>query len=170
MGVVVIGVGNPWRGDDGVGWAVIDRVEGALAGQAELVHATGEATELVEAWSGADLAVVVDAVRSGATAGTVHRDVGFDALTPTGPVSSHGLGVIEAVELGRVLGRLPGRLALFGIEGRTYELGRALSGAVAAAVVQVVDQVVATVEGRLAPGRCCAGQASALRTGPEGAR
>lgn len=144
MRKVVIGVGNPFRGDDGVGPAVLDRL-GALAGTAELVPSDGEPASLVEAWEGAELAIVVDAVRTGTwSAGTVHRLEVLPRgrlLTPARPASTHALGVADAIALGTALGRLPARLTVFAVEGATFALGAPMSPPVAAAVDRVADAV-----------------------------
>jgi hydrogenase maturation protease len=102
-GPVVVGVGNPYRGDDGIGPAVLDRLEraGLGAGGAAgvtLVPSDGEPTRLIEAWEGAAVAVVVDAVRTGAApVGTVHR---WELVThpgSTGPSGSPGVSGSPAV-------------------------------------------------------------------------
>jgi hydrogenase maturation protease len=61
---VVIGVGNEFRRDDGAGPAVIARLRGLVPPGVDLVVTDGEPTRLIEAWTGAALAVVVDAVRA----------------------------------------------------------------------------------------------------------
>jgi hydrogenase maturation protease len=79
---------------------------------------------------------VIDAVRSGAPAGTIHRlDVGSEPA-PAAPRlgSTHAVGLAEAVELGRALGRLPARLELYGIEGARFDAGAELTPAVERAV------------------------------------
>lgn len=151
--VVVIGVGNPWRRDDGAGPAVATALRTHLGDRAAVVELDGEAARLVDAWDGADLAVVVDAVRTGAVPGTVHL---LDAGGPDLPLdrsrpgtSSHGLGVAEAVELARALGRLPRRLVLVGIEGSDFGPGADLTAAVAATVEPAARAVVEIVEGRV---------------------
>lgn len=151
--VVVIGVGNAFRGDDGVGPAVLAALaasdpRGGLLG-ADLVELDGEASRLVDAWTGAGLAVVVDAVRTGAPPGTVLTvDVDPDAPPASGPAaSSHGTGVAEAVALGAALGRLPDRLVVVGVEGARIGDGPGLSPPVAAAVAPAalaVRDVLAT--------------------------
>jgi len=62
--VVVIGVGNEFRRDDGAGPAVIGRLRDLVPSGVGLVVTDGEPTRLIEAWSEAALAVVVDAVRA----------------------------------------------------------------------------------------------------------
>jgi hydrogenase maturation protease len=96
-------------------------------------------------WREADVAVVIDAVSSGAEPGTVHRFDATSAPLPArlrGSTSSHALGLAEAIELGRTLGRLPGRLIVYGIEGERFEAGTELTPAVAAAVEAVALEAV----------------------------
>lgn len=70
--VVVVGVGNPWRRDDGAGPAVAAAVRSRLDDDVVVSELDGEAARLVDAWHGADLAVVVDAACTGTIPGTVH--------------------------------------------------------------------------------------------------
>jgi hydrogenase maturation protease len=133
---LVIAVGNPLRRDDGAGAAVLECLRARVPTGVELVGAGGEPSELMDAWDGAAQAVVVDAVRTGAEPGSLHR---FDASAQplparTGSASTHGLGLAEALELGRALGRLPQRVVVVGIEAGDEGQGAGLSEPVAAAV------------------------------------
>ena len=135
-GVLVIGVGNELRGDDGAGVEVVRRVRES-AGQAgiEVGEQLYEPTELLDAWQGRDAVVLVDTMRSGATPGTIRR---FDASSEPlparlrGSASTHAFGLDEAIELGRALDRLPRQVIVFAVEGRTFEAGTALSDEVEA--------------------------------------
>jgi hydrogenase maturation protease len=134
--VIVIGVGNAWRGDDAAGLAVARRLRVLAPPGVDVREHEGEASGLVEAWAGADSVVVVDASASGAAAGTVRR---FDAAAAPLPASAlrsstHAFGVPEAIELARALGRLPARLDVYAVEGERFEAGAALTPAVADAV------------------------------------
>ena len=62
--IVVIGVGNEFRRDDGAGPAVIGQLRDRVPAGVELVITDGEPTRLIEAWAGAALAVIVDAPTS----------------------------------------------------------------------------------------------------------
>jgi len=132
----VIGVGNPWRRDDAAGLVAAKKLGGReLEDVAALVEALGEAEQ----------AVVVDAVSSGAEPGTIHR---FEAASEPLPerlfaASTHVLGVGEAVELARALGKLPARLSVYGIEGADFSAGEGLSPVVEQAVETVVAEVKA---------------------------
>ncbi|RCH61652.1 peptidase M52 [Streptomyces sp. SDr-06] len=149
--IAVIGVGNDFRRDDGVGWAVIDRLRERAAARplpAGTVLATrdGDPVRLINLWEGADLAVVVDAAHAHpARPGHVHH-LELDARRLQTPAtSSHGLGLGEAVELARVLGRLPGRLVVYAVEGADSSLGTGLSEAVGEVVQRLAEEVEAEI-------------------------
>lgn len=147
-GIVVIGVGNELRRDDGVGIAVVQRARVELPDEVETVEHDGEPTRMLDTWGGTELAVVVDAVRSGSPPGTIVRfDVTADATVPTRPTggSSHSLGLGESVALGRALDQMPARLVVLGIEGEEFGDGPGLTPAVEAAVADAARLVVAEV-------------------------
>lgn len=151
---VVIGVGNPFRRDDGVGPAVLDALRGRddLPPGTRLVESDGEPTRTILAWADASTAVLVDAVRTGAPPGTVHL-VDPESVPEGGRAGgSHALGPGEAVRLGRATGRVPDRLVLIGVEVVDTDMGTGLSAAVADAVDEVVDLVTRLVGPRAAEG------------------
>ncbi|MGZ4193953.1 MAG: hydrogenase maturation protease [Solirubrobacteraceae bacterium] len=131
--VLVIGVGNRLRGDDGAGPEVAGRLHGLeQAGQIRVRAHEGEGLGLLELWEGASAVVLVDTVRSGAPPGTIHRlDVTTEPV-PTGSQhsTSHAIGPAEAIELGRALGALPARVVVYGVEGTRFTTGAGLSDAV----------------------------------------
>ncbi|WP_169982540.1 MULTISPECIES: hydrogenase maturation protease [unclassified Microbispora] len=130
---VVVGLGSDLRGDDAAGLEVARRLRGTLPPSVAVVESCGDPAALVEAWSGAALAIVVDAVSSGAPPGTVHMPVPMP-LRSRSLAGSHGLGPADAVELGRALGRLPGELVVVGIEGGDFTPGAPMTPPVLAAV------------------------------------
>ena len=140
-------MGNPWRCDDAAGLQVARLLAGTLPPGVELLEREGEPTALIDAWEGATVLWLVDAVSSGAAPGTLHRlDASNDELpTELFRRSTHHVGVAEAVELARVLGRLPGRTVVFGIEGGSFEIGDQLTPAVAAAIEHTAAAVRAEV-------------------------
>jgi len=146
--IVVIGIGNEYRSDDGVGVVIARRLRAHLPPEVEIIEASGEGASLLDAWRGATSVVVLDAAHSGALPGTIHR---FDAGAQSMPraffnYSTHAFSLAEAIELSRVLKELPRSLAVYGIEGRCFEAGLGLSpeveGAVASVIMQVVRELV----------------------------
>ncbi len=137
----VICCGNRQRGDDAAGLLVADRLRG-VGVEAEIRN--GEVSELMEAWSGVDSVVLVDAVVTGKPAGTVQVWDGRKvAVRSISPASTHGLGVGEAIELARTLGRLPKMLQVYGIEGRQFVPGASVSHEVESAAEEVARQIAA---------------------------
>jgi hydrogenase maturation protease len=131
--VVVIGVGNPFRSDDAVGRVVVRQLRKGVPPGVQIVEETGDGAELLTAWEGAECVILVDAVQSGASPGTLHR---LDARNETLPswfshVSTHAFGVGEAIELARRMGDLPANLIVYGIEGLDFSAGTRLSPEVA---------------------------------------
>lgn len=149
---LVVGLGSPDRGDDAVGRLVALAVAERLPGIEVVDHE--DPTSLLDLWAGHDPVVVVDAVRSGAEPGTVHR---LETGAGTAPVTeaawartgygTHAVGLAEMVELGRALGRLPARLVVVGVEAESFEHGAPLTARVAAAVPAAVEEVAAHVPG-----------------------
>jgi hydrogenase maturation protease len=145
---VVVGVGNEFRRDDGVGWAVVERLAGmvrrvpSLAG-VDLAVSDGDPGRLIGAWQGAELGIVVDAAHAHpGRPGRVHRlEMERGRLAASAATSSHGMGLGEAVELARVLGWLPERLVVFAVEGEDASVGHGMSAPVAAAVGPVAERV-----------------------------
>ena len=144
---VVIVMGNAYRSDDGAGLAVAARLRNRMPRGVDIVSCEREPSRLIDACEGAATALVVDAVASGATPGTLHR---FDASDRPVPErlfrsSTHAFGVGEAIELARALNRLPDRVIVYGIEGAVFEAGEGLTDAVAAAVEPAASAVLADV-------------------------
>ena len=109
----------------------------------EVREESGEGAALMEAWQDAMAVILVDAARSGAAPGTIHR---FDVSHVPVPsrffhYSTHAFSVAEAVELARAMNQLPSRIILYGIEGRDFAAGERLSSEVAAAAEELVRRI-----------------------------
>ena len=142
----VIGVGNEYRHDDGVGLVVAAAVADAVAQTAApgvtVTVTDGDPATILDAWAGAGLAVIVDAVRcTPSTPGRIHRTTA-DRLAGTAPTSSHGFGVAEAIRLGVVLDRIPDRILILAVEAEDTSFGPGLSAAVTQAVAPLTCAVL----------------------------
>ena len=151
-GPLVIGLGSPDRGDDAVGPAVARVVAARMPAVTVVDHE--DPTALLDLWTNHGPVVVVDAVRSGAQAGTVHwletgqsgPPVSTWAWTHSGHGGTHAVGLAEMVELGRALGRLPARLVVVGVEAESFDHGAPLTPRVATAVPVAAARVCDAVE------------------------
>jgi hydrogenase maturation protease len=150
--MLIIGVGNVYRGDDGAGIEVARRLRPLVPPGTQVLEQSGEGTALMSAWEGETSVILLDAVHSGAAPGTVFR---FNARATPLPTaffrySTHAFSVAEAVEVGRALGRLPEHVYVFGIEGACFDPGIGLTPAVEGAIDGVVRDVLALVQAPLA--------------------
>lgn len=148
MRVVVVGVGNTLRGDDAAGLEAARRLRDLLPPEVRVVQSDGEPSRLLDAWEGADAVVILDAVSSEGSPGAVHR---LDASSEPLPArlfgaSTHELGVGEAIELARALGRLPERVVVFGVEGADFGARDELSPEAARGVAEAVAAVAKELE------------------------
>jgi hydrogenase maturation protease len=142
--MLIIGCGNRDRGDDAAGLIAAERLRGR--GVAAGI-CSGEPSELLEAWAGADQVILIDAVQTGSPTGTVHVWNGQNP--PKFSMSSgstHGLGLSEAIELARALGRLPEKLRIYGIEGASFGIGSGLSREVDPGIDEVVRRILLELE------------------------
>lgn len=146
LNTVVIGIGNTYRRDDGVGPAVAAAInEQALPG-VRVVTEIEDAMNLLDAWSGAALALVIDAaIASPSTPGRIHR-VTADDLASVRGISSHSLDVAQVFALGQTLGRAPDRLVVFTVETAEVGHGVGLTPQVSAAVPDVVTAALAEID------------------------
>ncbi len=142
--VLVSGIGNPDRGDDGCGLEVVRRLRSRLPCGVRVIARSGDALALIEDWQGFAVVVVVDAAAAITRPGTIHRLDLTDSPLPAGFAisSTHAIGVAEAVELARCLRRLPCRLVAYLVEGERFTAGAPLSPAVAEALDEVVERIV----------------------------
>lgn len=134
---VVIGIGNEFRRDDGIGPAVAAQVAG-LPGVRALT-CSAEPAALLDAWTGVALAVLVDAA-DGGVPGRIRR-CAIGELTDPRPVSSHDLSIRQTYELGLVLGRAPDELVVVTVDVADTGYGPGLSPAVAAVLPHAVNLV-----------------------------
>ena len=142
--MLILGCGNRDRGDDAAGVLIAQRLRD-LGLDAQIC--SGQALELLDAWNGVDDVIIVDAVMTGGPAGKVWLWEGEQLPLPeTLSLSTHGFGVAEAIRLARILGCLPERLRVFGIEGSRFELLGPISPEVMCAVKEVITQITAEEE------------------------
>jgi hydrogenase maturation protease len=142
--LTVIGVGNPDCGDDAVGLHVARAITDRLPPGVDIIESHGNLSELSSALDAANRVILIDAMQSGAAPGTVCQ---FDAAASPLPsvyfrLSSHAFGMVEAIELSRTLGRLPGEVIVIGIEGRDFSTGAALSDNVGKAIEEAAEITV----------------------------
>lgn len=127
-----IGVGHPFRRDDGVGPWLAARL--ANAGCKAIPHA-GDGAVLMELFAEAEAILIADATQTDRAPGSISLFNARETVLPPDEFrnSTHEFGLGYAIETARALGRLPEALWVIGIEGQDYGFGEALSAPVAKA-------------------------------------
>lgn len=126
---LVVGIGNPDRGDDAIGLRVAGWLRELAIPGIEVAEASGEPAQLLDLLRDRPQVWLIDGCVSGAATGTLHEFDAGQCRLPVrlGSTSSHGLGAAEAIELARALGELPGRCVVLAIEGAAFERGARLT-------------------------------------------
>ncbi len=145
--VLVIGVGNPDRADDGIGPLVARRLSERHSNGARVVVCSGDVLGLIDDWAGAAVAILIDAAALLSKPGVVHRvDLMTDALPcDLSRPSTHAFGIPEAVALARALGRLPERVIVYAVECACFDAGGAMTAEVAAVADELAAHIAAEI-------------------------
>ena len=131
--VRILGIGSP-SGDDQAGWLVVDALadHGVYAGDEFVIDKLDRpGAHLISLLENADWIILVDAMQSDGQPGRIRRFDRKDWPAYREGLSSHGLGVLDALLLARELGSLPSQVDLYGIE-----IGSANPGAEPAKCIQ----------------------------------
>jgi hydrogenase maturation protease len=143
--ILLAGIGNEFRSDDAAGLRIAEQIRSIGLSGVQIVTLGDHLDQLLDLWDGRALAVLVDAVRSGAEPGTV---LYLDLLNESLPssltaTSTHSLDPLQLVQMARLLDRLPQQLYLIGIEAADFTVGTEMSDAVSNALPQATDQILA---------------------------
>ncbi|MBX7223548.1 MAG: hydrogenase maturation protease [Blastocatellia bacterium] len=143
--ICLIGMGQEFRGDDAVGILLARRLKNRLGTQVQVIEACPDGASLLCYFTEFEVVLIVDAVTSGAPAGTIHILDGRTEAIPNAwfQVSTHTVSLPEAIQLATVLGQLPRRLRIWGIEGAGFDVGSELSLPVAQVMSKVEDLIAA---------------------------
>jgi len=141
----IFGIGSPF-GDDRIGWLAAEALQGRFdPAQVSVSSHDRPGAGLINLMRGARLVVLVDAVQSGAPAGTLHRLEGKAVRQAVAHyTSTHGFGIAEALELGDRLNDGPDRVVLWGVEGAICELAeinQSLQDALPGLLTAVMDEI-----------------------------
>jgi hydrogenase maturation protease len=151
--IMVVGIGNRDRGDDGAGPAALDRLAERAPAGVTLALCRDDLLALVDDWADIDGLICVDAAAPMGAPGRIHRlDLATDTLPHelSVPASSHAFGLPDAIALARALGTAPARIVVFAVEGQAFDGGAGLSPEVDRAIPELADRVLAEIA-RLRP-------------------
>ncbi len=155
---IVLGLGNPLLGDDGVGWRVAEKCAERIAGMPNVevdCFARG-GLSLMERLIGYDRAILIDAINTGGKpTGTVACLRLEELQNPNAGhlASAHDATLQTALEMGRALGaQLPRAVMVVAVEAENvYDFSEELSPLVAAAVPRAVELVMTLLGNSMLP-------------------
>jgi len=127
---IVIGLGNPLLGDDGIGIRLVNDLAAEYAGSAiEFADAGTSGMRVLHLIAGRKKAVIIDGALMHADPGTIRRFTPGDLITRNllAHLTNHEGNLLEILDLSRRLGELPEQIVIFGIEPASISPGEALS-------------------------------------------
>ncbi|MEJ2210111.1 MAG: hydrogenase maturation protease [Anaerolineae bacterium] len=143
---LILGLGNPLRGDDGVGVRLAQMLAGRrLPAGVEVVDGGTQGLGLVSLLEGRRRAIVIDAAEMGRRPGEFVRfmadEVHLSDMQGAG-FSVHEAGLREALLLARALGLLPDEVVVYGVQPARVEWDAGLSPQVEAALPALAEAVM----------------------------
>ena len=137
----IVGLGSP-HGDDQLGWIAVDRLRMRLPEGVSAVKAAS-GVELLGFLVGQEDILIVDAAAPAGRPGSIRFFVWPCAdLAAHSPWSTHGLGLVEALQLAETLGRIPGRVMIATVEAQRTAPGSTLTPAAARGLDDLVESIL----------------------------
>lgn len=146
--VLVIGLGNFERSDDGVGVIVARRLMGVAPDGVAVKESSGDLTTLLDIWRDFDEVILVDAMNANDAPGRIRW---FDVSESDLPEatfaehSTHTFGLHQAIAMARALGELPPSVVVVGVQGVDFASGVMLSPEVRDAIEGIVCEILARI-------------------------
>ena len=148
---LILGLGNPFRGDDGVGLAVIAALDSQeLSPDVVVLDGGTPGLESVLIWQGYQRVIIVDAADMGMRPGSWKRFLPGEAILPVGngaiQGTLHAAGLAEALALAEALGNLPPELIFYGVQPENTGWSADLTEVVSAAVPVLCAAITAEIK------------------------
>ncbi len=147
--IIVIGIGNEFRGDDGIGLAIARKLRDHQLKNVIIMESNGDGLALMNSWMPEDKVVLIDAAYCDSQPGAIHR---YDAIEESLPISifgqlsTHSFGIIEAIEMAWTLQKLPLKLIVYGIEGKAFDEGVGLTPEIEAVMPKILNEIIEDIQ------------------------
>jgi hydrogenase maturation protease len=142
---LILGLGNPLRGDDGIGPRVVEELNHrALAEGVMALDAGSGGLDLLHLLEGWERVIVIDAADVGREPGRFVRFTPAEArlIESADGFSLHNAGLAEALALAHAVGQTLPELVIFGVQPDKIGWGEGLSEAVEAVLPDIVNAVL----------------------------
>jgi hydrogenase maturation protease len=141
--ILIIGLGNALRSDDGIGWRVVTDVRANLDAETiEVIECQELAPEMADKIRGAALVIFVDAAIEGIPGEVRHQRLNAPHARSAKQVFAHGRTPEALVALAAELYAATPEVHLFTVSGSSFRYGEEFSPEVAGALPFVVDEIL----------------------------
>lgn len=151
MKTLIVGLGNPLRGDDGVGNRVAQLLEKEIDNpEVTVVETNADGLGLLDLMSGYERVIIVDAIQTvKGKAGHVYRLSLPDLSPPHYFSGTHSIDLVSALELGAKLGlAVPLEVIIFAVEvADITTFSEECTPEVERAIPEVIDLVLGELSG-----------------------
>ncbi len=142
---IVLGLGNPLMGDEGIGIKLIEMLQSASGDfpEADFVDAGTGGMSLLHLISGRRKAVIIDCCVMGETPGAIKKFTPDEVKTvkQLTHLSLHEVDIIKVIDLARQLGECPEEITFFGIEPETVTQQMELSDILTDRLAQYIETI-----------------------------
>ncbi|MGC8779368.1 MAG: hydrogenase maturation protease [Anaerolineae bacterium] len=145
---LILGLGNPLQGDDGVGCRVIEALEAReLPPDVEVLDGGTPGVGLIHLLEGRRRAILIDAAEMGRPPGTIARFRPEEVVLTgaAGRFSLHRSAVADALALAAALNLPLPEIVFYGVQPGRVGWGEGLSDEVAAAIPRLVERIMAEI-------------------------
>lgn len=144
---LVLGLGNPLRGDDGVGPRVVEELlRRELPANVEVVDGGSGGLTLLQTLEGWERAIVVDTAQMERNPGQFTRFTPQQAKLNPRTFSPHYASLAEVLTLATALDRTLPDIVIFGVQPDKIGWGEGLSQAVQKALPVLIDAILEELE------------------------
>ncbi len=144
--IVVVGIGNLIKTDDGVGVHAVRYLEGKVPEGVELVEGSIYCADLFNIIEGKRKAIFIDAIDAGEEPGAIFRFTPDEVKQKTTrPLSIHDFGLYELILTSRMMGQCPEEITIFAVQVEETGFGDRLTERVAAALPRVCELVLSEI-------------------------
>jgi hydrogenase maturation protease len=143
--VAIVGVGNLLLSDEGVGIHAARALrEISISPRVKVFELGTRGLEILEAIEGFKKAIIIDAVKSGASPGSIRRWQLGEVLDPSVPqmISLHEIDLLKTLRIGKATAKLPDEVIIIGVEPKTLSPGLDLSPELKAKLQEIVELVL----------------------------
>jgi len=141
--IVVIGIGNLIKSDDGVGVHAIRHLEGKVPEGVDLIEGSIYCADLFCFLEGRHKAIFIDAIDADDEPGAIFRFSPHEVKQKTKtPLSIHDFGLYELIMTSKLMGECPEDITIFAVQVDNTEFGDRMTEGVAAAVPRVCELVL----------------------------